>query len=316
MRPLHTVVLAGLLVTAGCNGLGPADPDPRTVAPGLRGTPAGTADTTTTPAPTPESSFPPGVTPGESDQVDESAIYPAHERALANRSVTWRSQHLRVNATGTVLGWATRTGWVDGAHQRYEVETGGVDPAAVRLRVTTPEYWTNGTVTASRLTLADGTSAVQVREGGPVGSFADVGTGRIVPVLAGVDLQYVGSERRNDAEIHVLAGTRGDARLTMRVTSEGVVRSFTHRTHDDIDGARITFVTRFRTYDVGSTVVERPAWAGTPTGSTADERGRSPTLDPRGRPPVYSGAVSLWTAHPLSTSSGRSTSSSSVSSPT
>lgn len=99
--------------------------------------------------------------------------------------------------------------------------------------------------------------------GGPPGSFSNVGAGRITleSLLVSADLQYVGVERQNGANLHVLAGTADDTRLTVRVTEEGVVRSFVYRTRTRIHGTEVTLVRRFRTYDVGSTTVERPEWA-------------------------------------------------------
>lgn len=262
--------LALLLVTAGCVGAadGPAASPPRDL-------PA-TDGPTDPSAPTPDASVPPGVTPGEADEVDERALYAGHARALSGRSVTWREQRLRTDADGAVLGWTTRTVRIDGAHQRYDVATGGADPAAAGMRVTTPEYWTNGSVVASR-TGRNGSGAVQVREGGPVNGAANVGTGRIVIALAGVDLGYVGRERRNGTDRHVLAGTSDDARLTLRVTSEGVVRSFVSRTRGTVDGRGIETVTLFRTYDVGSTAVERPAWS--THGASGNDSGGGVTTD-------------------------------------
>lgn len=263
-RPAFALVLALVSVTAGCVGAadGPAAPSPL----------PGTAGPTDPSAPTPDAPLPPGVSPGEADEVDERALYAGHAPGLGDRSVTWREQRIRTDADGVVLGWTTRTVRIDGSHQRYDVATGGANPAAAGMRVTTPEYWTNGSVVASR-TGGNGSGAVQIREGGPVDGAANVGTGRIVVALAGVDLQYVGRERRNGTDRHVLAGGSDDARLTLRVTSAGVVRSFVSRTRGTVDGREVETVTLFRTYDVGSTAVERPAWS-TDGASGDDSDGR------------------------------------------
>lgn len=268
MRPVRAVALALLLVTAGCSGVGGTGDDPPTVAPGLDGTPTRTVEPTVTPpaTPTADAPLPPGMR-GEDDEVDERALYVTHARALEGRSVTWRDQRLRTNATGTVLGWSTRTVRTNGSHQRYEVETGGADPAAVRTRGTTPEYWTNGTVTVSRLVLPDGSAERRRVESGPTRTFEYVETGHAVlrGPLTRIDLRYVGAVRGSGTTLYVLSGTTDDARLTVRVASDGVVRSLVHRTRVRVDGRVVTSVTRFRTYDVGSTVVERPEWAANAT---------------------------------------------------
>lgn len=269
MRPAPTVALALLIVTAGCSGVGGTGDDPPTAAPGLDGTPTRTAEPTATPpaTPTADAPLPPGVEVGEDDEVDERLLYASHARALENRSVTWRDQRLRTDATGTVLGWSTRTVRTNGSRQRYEVETGGTDPTAVRIRGTGPEYWTNGTVTVSRLVLPDGSVDRRRVESGPTRTFEYVETGHAVlgGTLTRVDLRYVGAAEEGGTTLYLLSGTADDARLTVRVTSDGVVRSLVYRTRVRVDGRAVTSVTRFRTYDVGSTVVERPEWTANAT---------------------------------------------------
>ena len=269
MRSLPVVTLALLLVTAGCAGLGGTANENSTVAPRLNNTATHTASPTETSA-TPSSedaSLPPGVTPGADDEVDERALYLAHGRALENTSVTWRSQQLRTNETGTMLGWATRTVWTNGSEQRYEVEVGGQDQAAAQMQGTMADYWTDGSVTVSRMILSNGSAQQDISEGEPSGTFADVEAGRVVleSTLTGTELQYVGVEEQNGTKLHVLAGTADDSRLTLRVTSDGIVRSLLYRVETQIDGQGITVVDRFRTYNVGTTTVDQPEWAANAT---------------------------------------------------
>lgn len=271
MRTLPALALALLLVTAGCNGLSGIETDSSTVAPDLRDTPTSTAEPTptATPTSTPGSadSLPPGVTPSADDEVDERALYVAHSRALENRSVTWRDQRVRMNTTGVVLGWSTRTVWRNESQERYEVEIGGADPAAMRMNRTLPEYWTNSSATVFRLIQPDGSVETQVQAGGPPRTFGRVDAGRVVleSILTGSELQYIGVERRNGTEMHVLAETASDSRLTLHVDSDGVVHSLVYRTEGQLEGREITSVTRFRTYDIGTTVVEQPPWAANAT---------------------------------------------------
>ena len=65
-----------------------------------------------------------------------------------------------------MLGWATRTVWTNGSAQRYGGEVGGQDQAAVQMGRTMADYWTDGTVTVSRITLPSGTVQQAVSEGG------------------------------------------------------------------------------------------------------------------------------------------------------
>ncbi len=257
-----------LVLTAGCGAsLGGGD-DASTVAPRLAGTPG---ETTTTPV-LPNGSLPPGVAPDDADQVDERGLYLAHERTLDGRSVTWRHQRLWTNATGSVVAWRTSTSWRDGAAQRHASASGGTDPALAGGTPTEFDYWTDGDVFLTRQRLADGTVRRTAADGGPPSRIANIGAGRttLESVLTGVDLRYVGVDRDGagddyDTAVHLLAATPDGGRLTLRVTASGVVRSFLLRTEVVVDGEPLTVVRRFRTSDVGETVVERPAW--TPNGT-------------------------------------------------
>lgn len=105
----------------------------------------------------------------------------------------------------------------------------------------------------------------------PALGFVDAGRSHLEPTLRSHDFQYVGTERRGNVTYHVLTGETGhverderpDARnyrLTVRVTDEGLVESMTLRFDTVRNGVNVTVVQRFRTFDVGSTTVERPDW--------------------------------------------------------
>lgn len=257
MHRLSVVSMTLLLVLAGCGGsLGPGTDEP-TATPDSRTSPTATDPDGQTPASS--LPLPPGVTPGADDEVDERTLYVAHGEALAERSVTWRQVLLRVNATGTVIEWRTRTVWTNGSRQRYDIETGGPVRGELRSQGFEYDFWTNGSVTVSRQAYPDGRVERRVTEGGPRGSFGEVGAGRVVleGLLAGRELQYVGVERRNGTVQHVLSWTAGASRLTLYVTPAGVVRSVVWRE----SASGVTFLGRFRVSDVGSTTVERPPWA-------------------------------------------------------
>lgn len=270
-----TAAVVLLVVAAGCAGLGGSGGDgARTVADRLEGTPTRTTPATAaTPAtgtsPT-DAPLPPGVTPDAADEVDERALSVAHYRALRNRSVTMREQQVVTAANGTVLGWYTVTARTNGSRQRYELANGGANPDAVGMVEWENAYWTNGSATVRRQTLANGSAETTVRDGGPASAFGtaeSVRSGRfaVETTLSGTELAYVGAEARNGTPLHLLAGTADDSRLTLRVTPDGVVRSFVYRTDARTNGTRVTVLRRFRVSDVGTTTVGRPAWAANAT---------------------------------------------------
>lgn len=258
MRIVPVIAIALLIVTAGCSAFSGSADDPATVAPRLQSTPTTSTPTTSTP----DVPYPPGVTPNANDEVDERALYIAHEEFLENRSKTWRQQHVWTNSTGTVLYWSSLTVWSNGSLQRYESESGGADPSAVPSSRTEYDYWTNGCVTVSQQQLPNGSVVRRVTEDEPPGAFANVGAGRTIleSAFIGNDLEYVGTEQRANQTLHVLVATPAESRFTMRVTSEGVVRSFVLRLQTEVDGEPISIVRRFRTYDIGTTTVEKPDW--------------------------------------------------------
>ena len=264
-------MLALLVVTAGCGGLGGSTGDggPRAVADRLEETPTRTPTSTPTAA---DAALPPAVAPDADDGIDERALYLVHARALSNRSATVRIQRTMTAANGTLLAWYATTVRTNGTAQRYEATTGGENPGIANANRLEYAYWSDGDRTVSRRTLPNGTERTAVTDGNLGPPFADAGdvrSGRFAleALLTGADLRYVGVENRSGTAVHPLADAGDVPRLTVRVTSEGVIRSLVHRADTRIDGERMTSVTFFRTDDVGSTSVDRPAWAANTTPS-------------------------------------------------
>lgn len=259
VRGIQVVAVSLLVLTAGCGAIPGGEDDSSTVAPQL----AGTAGHDMTTSASLNASRPPGVAPESADQVDERELYLAHERALDGRSVTWRRQRLWTNTTGSVVAWRTSTSWRDGSDQRFESAAGGRDSAVAPVAPAGFDYWTNGSVFLTRQTSPDGSVQYVISDEGPPSRIANIGAGRttLESVLTGVELRYVGVDRDDGgAAIHVLTATPDDGQLTLRVTPRGVVRSFVLTSPAEVNGEALTVVRRFRTYDVGATTVERPAW--------------------------------------------------------
>jgi len=264
MRVAPVVVVALLVVTAGCSAFSGSAEDPSTVAPRLNET---TTATSTPEGNSGDPSYPTGVTPNADDAVDERALVIAHDRALEDRSLTWQYQQVWTNSTGTVVYWTGETTWTTNSTQRYESEDGGVAPTTVTPPSTEYDFWTNGSTTVSHQVLPNGSVVVSVDQGGPPSTFATVDVGRtfLESALIGRELAYVGTEQRPNTDRYVLTTTRSESQLTVRVTAEGIIRSFVLQTQTVADGEQLTVVRRFRTYGIGTTTVEKPPWAANST---------------------------------------------------
>lgn len=119
----------------------------------------------------------------------------------------------------------------------------------------------------SQQVLPNGSVVVRADQGGPPSTFATVDVGRTLleSALIGRELKYVGTEQRPDADRYILTTTRSESKLTVRVTANGVIRSFVLQTQTVADGEQLTVVRRFRTFGIGTTTVEKPPWVANAT---------------------------------------------------
>ncbi|QLG27818.1 hypothetical protein HUG10_09750 [Halorarum halophilum] len=280
MARLPSIVVALVLLLAGCSGLtGPAD-ERRTVNPNLDTTPTSTA------TPAPDERYPPGVS---ADGVDAGRLTDAHADALEGESKTVRVQTTIVATNGTTLLSRTTTTRTDGDTLSASVSAVGASPEFLGP-FRDFGYWSDGDQTFVRQEQPNGTVQYRERPGDSMPTFGISPTGRstVEPLLYYAEFQHVGTERRGNATYHVLTAEPGtfelseDARnvkLTVAVTQEGLVESTFLRYDTVLRGVEVTYVVRFRASDVGSTTIERPGWIdeATTEGTNASERSTTPT---------------------------------------
>ena len=271
MRPRVAAVVALFAVTAGCGGFGSVgegagDPGSRTVNPALRGTP------TATPSPTPVSTPPGGLPPGVSlDGVDVVRLFSAHRSALSNRSFTTHRTRVVRTPDGRSLVNASTLVRVDGSAERgrWTLDRRGLENYS---RNQTVAYWTNGSVTVTRRTGTTQGADVTVSDGRTTPGWATDVTGSrtIYTLLAEFDPRVAGTVSADGRRLIVLRSTDGGdesnpdvraADLRMFVAPDGTIVSYrlSYRTTRYSRETRVT--ARFRLSDIGTTDVDRPAWA-------------------------------------------------------
>lgn len=265
-RPLPALVLALLLVTAGCSfdaGSPATEPDAPTV----------------TPAPLPSTDSPsPTTTPDSTRLDDPEARALTHAEALANRSFTVAEWVEIRFANGTAYHqreWATRVG---PTRERYRYRS--------QLFTSAPMYpadpgdrevYSNGTLVAYRVVTDDRNETGLLVGGDSDASVGDVYVG--APVNRG-RLEYLFSSltgvrvRGNETDYRL----RAEGFWRDRATVDGVtvanatLVSFEARAVDGlvgryrlvlsgtVDGERVRLVERVRYVGVGSTEVRAPEW--------------------------------------------------------
>ena len=261
-----TVVLALVVLFAGCAGLGSSD-EAATVTPA--------------PVPTDEFRYPPGVT---SDRVVPGTLTSAHVRSLATTNYTLTTRQtvraydgdpvLRVNQTRTVARDASA---YDG---RIEIKT----RLFVDREVSEIEFWSDSSTIVTRYSTDNPYREPEVRQWsvGSGGSITDLtDSHHLDGTLAGSEVTSI---RRTPAGGVVLAGSgiRDPERLVVplivseprnlslqaRVRSDGVVLAI-HVTYDAThDGERVHVQRWMRVTDIGTATVDRPRWA--ENGTSAD----------------------------------------------
>ena len=264
MARLPSVAVALLLlVLAGCNGLaGPAD-ERRTVNPDLDSTPSPTA------RPVPDAEYPSGVS---AEGFDPRALTDAHVAALENRSNAVRVHTTVLAANGTTLLSRAATTRENGSALSVSLVTSGASPD-FRGKTTDYRYWSDGDATFERREGPNGTHVTEELLGGagPRIGFTTTGRSVVKPILLAAEFEHVGTERRGNATAHLLTATPDsyeysrvgetwNVRLAVAVAPTGVVEWMLVRYDARVRGVEVTFVRRFRVFDVGTTTVERPGW--------------------------------------------------------
>lgn len=257
------LLLAVLLVLAGCSGFAPTN-----------------TETTMTPAPVPTGQATPvnrPATPAEG--LDARAVSFRHGAALTERSYTvhertvvrYENGTVRSNlaivrhvARGTYAATVNATGerhplgagrvrgefWSDGPRLLYTLTSdrttyGVIDPANY-------SFWTNRYV-----------ALAYPRPGRTVYTPFRVTTARIAErTTAPTRFRVVGNDTTAPQLIDVPPGVSAprNASLRAHVDQNGIVRYYRFRYEATADGAPVTVTTVVRYEDIGRTTVERPGW--------------------------------------------------------
>jgi hypothetical protein len=270
------VVAAGVATAAVAVGPvdSPAAGDSRSSAP---------AASVTTPDPDEPRRYPPGVSAfGVSDPRTLSR---AHAEAVAGASYTVASNRTVRYANDTVRSrLAVRFRLAEDRSYLVRVDHDGPTEPWLTHGPTSGAYWSNGTVSAQRLSyrgdpLYDVTRTSDVSEtwrdwravalGGassPVAAyeraFAGLRTGTTTTVVPGADgparvLVRGSGDPPDDGRV---GRDARNATLVAEVNGEGLVESLLLRYDATVDGQPVRVTWRVRYDDVGATTVERPPW--------------------------------------------------------
>lgn len=245
-----------MVVLGGCSGLVGGGSDRGTVTPA--------------PVPTAGETYPPGVSEGS---VEPAVLGKAHSRFLARTSYTVVSRQRISGADGT-LRWTNRTRRVAAGGDAYAgwFNRTVVDFPAGTLPVTL-EYWTNGSVHATRRFVGDeptfyGWANAPSPIEGVDGSRVLVSTLRAVRVgvvdrPSGVVL--VGSALRRPGLLPTppYVTDLRNVSLTARVREDGVVTRWRIAYDATVKNRTVRVVRRTVVTDVGNTTVRRPDWIDT-----------------------------------------------------
>lgn len=255
-RGTYAVVLALVVVLAGCSGLGEFGEDEPTV------------EDTVTPAPVPtdEVEFSPGI--AKSD-VSADVVIETHERQMREVNYTFRSQQRVVGTNGTM--WVTnRTRRIADSGGAY---AGRIDRQVEEFplgRFAAPiEYWGNESVYSSRRILTDRTSFYGWSRSDQTDTFTSLPLiGRtleatrlsVVERPGGVTL--VGDSLRNPERLPsppYLQNPR-NVSLTVKVTDNGVISRWRLAYDATLTNQTVRVTRDAKLTDIGSTTVERPDW--------------------------------------------------------
>lgn len=260
--------LAWLLVLAsvglaGCNA----------VAPG--------PETTVTPAPVPDAPGSPGaVAPGvqsvntTTTDIDGQYVATVHTRILQNTSYTVNQSVVQRFPNGTVASRYVTRGWF-GSDDRAAVTLTQFDrsPGGTTLR-TVKRFQEGGR--RYRLVVENGTREVTVTSEPGYGA-ADyrrvlANGGAVARVFGFVSTSVAGTETVNGTEFVTLETVEPESipplenvTLTARISERNVIRSYRVAYRIERQGQRLDTTVSLEYTDVGTTRVERPAWAGNVT---------------------------------------------------
>ncbi|PSP26058.1 hypothetical protein BRC64_12500 [Halobacteriales archaeon QH_10_67_22] len=254
-RSLALVAVAAATVVAGCGALG------------------GGSVETVTPAPVPTDgvAYPPGVA---ADGVSPARVANAHERTLLTTNYTVSSRRAVVGPNGT-MRTTNRTRTVAAGGETYAGRfdrTVGDSPLAT-LPLTL-EYWTNGSVYASREFVSGSPEYYGWSQGDRATEDVDYST-VLTRTFDAVDVRV--ADRSADGVVLVGSRLRRPDRLpnqpyltdprnvslTARVTDDGVVSRWRLAYDATVADRPVRVVWRITVADVGTTTVDRPPWVDT-----------------------------------------------------
>lgn len=272
VRRATALALAGLAVLAGCGGFA-ADRRQATLSPAPVPSESPTASPTATPAPT----VAPGVT--RRRLADPVALVEAHAARLQATNYTVRVNRTVRYENGTLRNRRRKVTRVADQGNRYRrriAVEGRVAPPPVESPPGRVEQWSDGVWLFSRVTTAGRTTyrALHPDQYDRVREYYRPLPDRDALVLAlsavekrvrpadGGGYRVVATRLARPAQF-ALAGRADRPRnltLSMHVTPRGVVRSMHVAYEGTVDGAPVTVTRTVRYGDLGTTVVERPAW--------------------------------------------------------
>jgi hypothetical protein len=267
MTRLGPVTLALVLVLAGCSGFGGQ---------------GATEPVTPAPIPTDAAPYPPGVS---ERAVDPGILARAHEGALRTTNYTLTSRQRIVGADGEVLRRTNQSRLVAENATSYrgyfEQNTTEYPTAGLTSRV---DYWTNGTVVATRYQERTGERSLHMWPADSVDSVTDLtARQRLASILAAVDVRVARHESDGDV---VLVGSEfvdrerlirplfvshpTNVSTQLRVRSDGTIVAARLEYDATLSGRQIHIVRETHITDEGRTTVDRPTWVANATLSTAE----------------------------------------------
>jgi hypothetical protein len=263
-RALGMILIAVLVVLAGCSGVFGSDGGEPTETV----TPA--AVPTDEPTPTPVPRLAPGLT--EQGIVSPRALVAAHQSFLQNRSFTQRSNSTALAANGSTVLRTTSTlrvgptgaaRYVSNRSGPYLAEGSGAIPTRVAA-------WSGDDGYFVRQTFANGTTTYSRSPGGRMGTQFALGT--LPSLLSALDINSTTvTDRRseNETTLYHINGTidtrrRANTSVRLLVDSRGVIHEYT-TTRRLSTGPTVTkSITENRLVAVNTTgTPERPSWVET-----------------------------------------------------
>ncbi|MFC7077126.1 hypothetical protein [Haloarcula halophila] len=267
MRRLGLLIVGLALLLAGCSGFS-----------------AQGANEPVTPAPIPtdEVPYPPGVS---ERAIEPNVLARSHEGALRTTSYTLTTRQYIVDADGEILRRTNRSRQVATNATSYRgyfsQNTTKYPSAGLTTRV---DYWTNGTVVATRHQERTGRQSLHMwlaENGDPMTDLT--AHQRIEAVLGAVNVTVTRHESDGDV---VLAGSEfvdrerlirplfvshpTNVSVQLRVRSDGTVVAKRVGYDATLGSHDVRVVRETRVTDEGTTTIDRPAWVANATLSTEE----------------------------------------------